>query len=111
MCIRDRVYVAHEEKVKHVAIRGQLATVVEPNVSIFNPQLLFLELVLLATFAGFGYFVYEFWGKQYFKGTAPVAAKVKRAASPSSATASGKAYDESWIPEAHLKQKKTKKAA
>ncbi|KAK6457253.1 increased recombination centers protein 22 [Scheffersomyces xylosifermentans] len=110
--IVPQLFVAHEDKVKHVAIRSQLATIVDAPVSIFNPQLLFLELILLASAAGLGYFVYQTWGKQYFQGTAPVASSKLRAVSPSSegSATGGKAYDESWIPEGHLKQKKQKKA-
>jgi len=110
--IVPQLFVAHEEKVKHVAIRGQLATITDAPVSIFNPQLLFLELVLLVSGAGLAYFVYQIWGKQYFQGTAPIAPSKLRALSPSSegTATGGKTYDESWIPEGHLKQKKGKKA-
>ena len=70
---------------------------------------------MLITFAGLIYVGYEIWGKQYFKGVAPVKAKKVSAAKASSPVATGPStisatgYDTNWIPESHLKQKKTKK--
>ena len=81
----------------------------------FRSKIDLLELVLLITFAGLIYVGYEIWGKQYFKGVAPVKAKKVSAAKASSPVASGPSttsatgYDTNWIPESHLKQKKTKK--
>lgn len=108
------LYVAVGDELKMIQVRGQLSTVSDEPISFFNPQLLFLEAVLLATFAAFGYVAYNIWGKKYLQGASPIpkASKkpAKKASSPSEATATGKSYDSSWIPETHLKHKKTKKA-
>ena len=109
------VFIAQDSLIKVIPCRGQLATIVDAAVSFFDPRLIFLELVLLITFAGLIYVGYEIWGKQYFKGVAPVKAKKVSAAKASSPVASGPSttsdtgYDTNWIPESHLKQKKTKK--
>ncbi|KAL6449885.1 IRC22 Increased recombination centers protein 22 [Candida maltosa Xu316] len=105
------VFVAHDEVIKVIPCRGQLATIVDAAISFFDPRLIFLELVLLATFGGLLFAGYQIWGKSYIQGTAPVV-KAKKGSSPapsSSGASTGAGYDASWIPEAHLKQKKTKK--
>ncbi|KAK6205144.1 uncharacterized protein RJT21DRAFT_137562 [Scheffersomyces amazonensis] len=108
--INPQLYVAIDEQVRLIPIRGQVVTVTDFPISFFNPQLLFLELILIASFGGLIYFGYESYGKQYFAGTSPVAAaKIKKASSPSISTGAAK-LDESWLPESHLKQKKAKKA-
>ncbi|KAF6063921.1 Increased recombination centers protein 22-2 domain protein [Candida albicans] len=66
------VFIAQDSLIKVIPCRGQLATIVDAAVSFFDPRLIFLELVLLITFAGLIYVGYEIWGKQYFKGVAPV---------------------------------------
>ena len=107
------VFVAHDDLIKVIPCRGQLASIVDAAVSFFDPRLIFLELVLLATFGGIAYFVYEIWGKQYLRGTAPVKVPVKKSGSPvavkeASPVGSASGFDESWIPEAHLKKNKKK---
>lgn len=113
-----QVFFAHDELIKVIPCRGQLATVADKSISFFDPRLIFLELVLLASFAGIAYLAYQIWGKKYIQGTAPV--KVKKttavtsvpAGAGVSTTATGASgYDVNWIPEGHLKQKKTKKVA
>lgn len=112
-----QVFIVQGDLVKLLPCRGQLASVLDKAISFFDPRLIFLELVLLATFGGLVYLAYQIWGKNYIKGTAPV--KVKKSAkspSPDAASASagsstGAGYDVNWIPEGHLKQKKTKKVA
>lgn len=107
------VFVAHDDLIKVIPCRGQLATVVDGVISFFDPRLIFLELILLVTFGGVVYFIYEIWGKQYIKGTAPVKVPVKKSGTPvgikeTSPSASVSGFDESWIPEAHLKKNKKK---
>ncbi|RCK67596.1 Increased recombination centers protein 22-2 [Candida viswanathii] len=108
------VFVAHDDLIKVIPCRGQLTTVVDAVVSFFDPRLIFLELVLLVTFGGVVYFIYEIWGKQYLNGIAPVkAGAVRKSASPvdkkeASPSGSASGFDESWIPEAHLKKNKKK---
>ncbi|EER35196.1 conserved hypothetical protein [Candida tropicalis MYA-3404] len=105
------VFVAHDDLIKVIPCRGQLTSVVDATISFFDPRLILLELVLLVTFGAAAYFIYEIWGKQYLKGTAPVKVPARKSGSTvskkgASATASG--FDESWIPEAHLKKNKKK---
>ncbi|KAL7274059.1 Increased recombination centers protein 22 [Rhizina undulata] len=80
--------------------------IVEPELSILDPQILFLYLVLAAVFGGAGYLVYNTW-------IAPVVPKSRRtpktdtvriAGASTPAMASGSTYDESWIPEHHIKK-------
>lgn len=112
-----QVFIVQGDLVKLLPCRGQLASVLDKAISFFDPRLIFLELVLLATFGGLVYLAYQIWGKNYIKGTAPV--KVKKsvkspspvAASASAGSSTGAGYDVNWIPEGHLKQKKTKKVA
>lgn len=102
-----QLFIAFDNDLKLVQARGQRIEVKDVPISIFDPQLLFLEAILLATFTGLGYVAYNIWGKRYFEGTAMVN-KPKRGASPPAATA--KSVDSDWLPEGHLRQKKTKKA-
>ncbi|EGW32823.1 uncharacterized protein SPAPADRAFT_60166 [Spathaspora passalidarum NRRL Y-27907] len=115
-----QIFLAHENQVKVLTVRGQLLTIDDAPISIFDPRLILLELVLLASLGGLAYLGYDIWGKQYFQGVVPVkaaAATPRKGASPSSegssrsGTPSGSSYDVNWIPEGHLKQKKTKKTA
>lgn len=108
--LTPQIFVAVEEELKFIQARGQLASVSDVPISFFNPQLLFLEAVLLATIGGILYVVYDIWGKKYIAGTAPITKPVKKASSPSPAPSTGKSYNAEWIPEGHLKQKKSKKA-
>lgn len=109
------IFFAEGEVIKALPVRGQLVTVAERPISLFDPRLILVELILVASAVGVLYIGYELWGKNYIRGTAPVVAP-KKAASPSSgvssgrATPSGSSYDVNWIPEGHLKQTKTKKA-
>ncbi|KAL1921618.1 uncharacterized protein VTP21DRAFT_11334 [Calcarisporiella thermophila] len=82
-------------------------TVVDPEHSIFDLQLISIYLILAATAVGIGYLVKE----AFFPAT--VASKKKKPVQPAPATTStdsseGSAvYDESWIPEHHLKARQT----
>ncbi|KAK6461141.1 increased recombination centers protein 22 [Scheffersomyces coipomensis] len=110
--INPQLFVAIDEQVILIPIRGQFATISDLPISFFNPQLLFLELVLIASFGGLLYFLYEAYGKQYINGTGPIALKAAKkaaAAAPSSGAGTSTALDDSWLPD-HLKQKKAKKA-
>ncbi|CDK26476.1 unnamed protein product [Kuraishia capsulata CBS 1993] len=105
------IYVFHQEKFMQLGARNQLVTVSDPKISVFNPQLIFLEIVLVASLAGIAYVIYSIFGKQYFESVTP---KKSASAQPSAAVASGsKKLDESWIPQHHLRSasKKVKKTA
>lgn len=101
-----QLFIAYDNDLKLVKARGQRTEVKDVPVSIFDPQLLFLEAVLLATFGGLAYIAYNIWGVQYFKGTAPGPKPKRGAAAPASAATT----DSNWLPEGHTRQKKTKKA-
>ncbi|KAL2753894.1 hypothetical protein ACRALDRAFT_1075855 [Sodiomyces alcalophilus JCM 7366] len=88
------------------------AAIVEAPISIFDPQIIFLYLFLSAFFAGTSYFVYKTWlealfpqakrGKSGKKVKQVVTAPAADSDAIAGATGSGKAYDESWIPEHHI---------
>lgn len=104
------LYITHGEEFMTVSPRPQWTTVADAPISFFNPQLLFLELVLVLTFGGIGYVLYDLFGKKYFKGTATGPSKKVSASSGASTAApsDGKSYDASWIPQGHIKQTKKK---
>jgi hypothetical protein len=101
---------------------NETVSIVEPETSLLDPQIIFLYLVLLAAFAGTSYFIYKTWISTLFpqrkrggKGgeRAKTSSRGSKKVDPSdqvavvgadgSAVTSGaKAYDESWIPEHHL---------
>lgn len=113
---------------------NETVSVVEPATSIFDPQIIFLYLFLLAAFAGTLYFVYKTWIEALFpqtkrggkggerakrssagtKKAVPVDEQVSVIGADGPAVATGaeapKAYDESWIPEHHLKKPAAKRA-
>lgn len=112
--------------VYQVQAYNETVTVVEPATSIFDPQIIFLYLFILAAFTGTLYFVYQTWIEPLFpqtkrggkggerarrstagtKKAAPVEEQISvvGADGPAVTTSAlaGKAYDESWIPEHHL---------
>lgn len=95
------IYVVYQSKLMLLGSRNQIVTVSDAEISIFNPQLLFLELVLLSTLGGLAYFAYIIFGKKYIQGTAPV---TKRKVSPppkavKSKSTGSKGYDENWLPD------------
>lgn len=110
--LTPQLFLVIDGDIKMVPVRPQLLLIVDEPISFFNPQLIFLELVLLATFAVAGYVAYDLWGRNYLYGpvTKKLTKKQPRAASPTGTT-SGAAYDASWLPEGHLPKKKTKKVA
>lgn len=100
--LAPQVYVAFNNELKVIQARGQLAVLKEVPISIFNPQLLFLEALLLALIGGAGYFVYTSYLQTYFKGTAPI-----KTGKSSARQTTG--FDPSWVPSHHqVTQRKTK---
>jgi len=101
---------------------NETVSIVEAPTSIFDPQIIFLYLVLLGAFAGTCYFIYITWittlfpqkkrggkggerAKRSSQGTKKVdpADQVSVIGADGPAVTSGsKAYDESWIPAHHL---------
>ncbi|KAK9434234.1 hypothetical protein V1505DRAFT_359584 [Lipomyces doorenjongii] len=91
-------------------------TTQDPPLSFFDPQMIFLYLILSGIFGVGGYYVYNTYVKSYFapKNTSgKKRAKAVTPVTPSSTTAettgsAAKGYDESWIPEHHLRSKNPK---
>ncbi|KAH7049383.1 hypothetical protein B0J12DRAFT_786064 [Macrophomina phaseolina] len=101
---------------------NETVSIVEAPTSIFDPQILFLYLVLASVFAGTCYFIYNTWITTLFpqkKGRgkggerAKASSKGTKAVDPAdqvavvgadgpAVTSGAKAYDESWIPASHL---------
>ncbi|KAI9736591.1 MAG: hypothetical protein M1835_003321, partial [Candelina submexicana] len=101
---------------------NETVTIVEPETSIFDPQILFLYLFLLAAFGGVIYFIYNTWiatlfpqkrragkGGERAKRSSGQSKKVDPAdqisvlgADGPAVTSGAKAYDESWIPTHHI---------
>ncbi|CAG8600167.1 9831_t:CDS:2 [Gigaspora margarita] len=87
------------QQFRGVGFNGTI-TVVDPEHSIFDLQLLFLYVFLFGIIAAIGYVIY-----QAFLGGAKAKKGKKRAAvKPEDlATATSSSYDQNWIPDSHLK--------
>lgn len=100
---------------------NETVSVVEPETSLLDPQIIFLYLFLLAAFLGTSYFIYNTWISTLFpqkrrggKGgeRAKTSSRGSKKVDPSDqisvvgadgpAVTSSKLYDESWIPEHHI---------
>lgn len=108
------LYIVKDSSLALLGAKTQLAIVAEPPISLFSPQLLFLEFLLVSTIGVGVYFVYITYGAAYLN----TAAKTGAPASKTSAerpqittTASGrKVVDESWLPDNHVKKVNKRKA-
>ncbi|RMZ85618.1 hypothetical protein DV737_g547, partial [Chaetothyriales sp. CBS 132003] len=92
--------------------------VVEPDTSIFDPQIIFLYLFLLACVVGVGYFFYNIWIVPYLpnkkkSGSSRRAAPAKQPVTPgrptsdsegAATTTGSKTYNEEWIPSHHTQR-------
>lgn len=105
------IYAVYNSSMMLLGSRSQLISVEDPSISIFNPQLLLLELILLATLGGALYAAYELFGKQYLRKNQPIKVATIKKLVPADQTSSSKSsgYDESWLPKQHLKAKKLKR--
>ncbi|KAF2272654.1 uncharacterized protein EI97DRAFT_436740 [Westerdykella ornata] len=112
-----------------VSIYNETVSVVEAPTSIFDPQIIFLYLVLAGVFAGTVYFIYNTWITTLFpqtKGRGKGGERAKRSSGGSkkvdpadqvsvvgadgpAVTSGAKAYDESWIPASHLQRPEAKR--
>ncbi|CAF9914351.1 MAG: hypothetical protein GOMPHAMPRED_008138 [Gomphillus americanus] len=104
--------------------------IVEPDASLFDPQLIFLYLMLLSLFSGSCYFIYNTWISTFFpqkrrggkggeraKKSSGGSKKVDPAdqvavvgADGPAVTSGARAYDESWIPQHHLQRPESKRS-
>jgi len=106
-----------------VSAYNETVSIVEAPTSIFDPQILFLYLVLLGVFAGTVYFIYNTWITTFFpqkKRGGKGGERAKRSSGGSKkvdpteqvavvgadgpAVTSAKGYDASWIPAQHLQR-------
>jgi len=101
---------------------NETVSIVEPDTSIFDPQIIFLYLFILACIGGVVYFFYTIWIAPYFpqkrtrgggervkrgaakKGAADEGIPVPGADGPAVTTTGAKAYNEDWIPAQHLQR-------
>lgn len=101
---------------------NETVSIVEPDASIFDPQIIFLYFFLLAAFCGTCYFIYSTWITTFFpqkKRGGKGGERAKRSSGRSTkvdpadqvsvigadgpaVTSGAKAYDESWIPAGHI---------
>ncbi|KAF4965867.1 hypothetical protein FSARC_6387 [Fusarium sarcochroum] len=104
----------HAGTIHEIKFHDDRASIVEAPTSFLDPQIIFLYLFLSAAFAGTLYFVYKTWIEALFpqakrprttkkaKKTVDVAEPLSGSEATPVATASGKDYDESWIPDHHI---------
>ncbi|KAL8778366.1 MAG: hypothetical protein Q9213_007454, partial [Squamulea squamosa] len=103
---------------------NETVAIVEPDTSIFDPQIIFLYLFLAAIFGGTCYFIYNTWISTLFpqqRRGGKDASRARKSTSGSKSvnpgdqvsvagadgpavTSGAKAYDESWIPAGHLQR-------
>ncbi|KAF1970994.1 hypothetical protein BU23DRAFT_510666 [Bimuria novae-zelandiae CBS 107.79] len=108
---------------------NETVTIVEAPTSIFDPQIIFLYIVLLGAFGGTVYFIYNTWittlfpqqkrggkGGERAKKSSEGSKKVDPTkqvavvgADGPAVTSGAKAYDESWIPAQHLQRPEAKR--
>lgn len=96
-----------------VSAFNQTVSVVDPPVSVFDPQMVFLYLLLASGCAGALYAVYGKWMESVTPKRERRAGRVKSQVvrETVTTTSTGNAvFDESWIPEHHLKKQGGKKA-
>ncbi|KAE8140603.1 hypothetical protein BDV38DRAFT_239989 [Aspergillus pseudotamarii] len=97
-------------------------SVVEPETSFFDPQILFLYFFLLACFSGVVYFFYTVWvapyfpqkrksgkGAEYSKKTSVAAKKAETVEPSSPAVSSATTYNADWIPAHHINRPEARK--
>jgi len=112
-----------------VPVYNETVSVVEAATSFFDPQIIFLYLVVLSVFGGISYFVYNTWITTFFpqkKGRGKGGERAKKSSLGSkkvdpadqvavvgadgpAVTSGAKAYDESWIPASHLQRPEAKR--
>ncbi|KAL5381133.1 hypothetical protein DPSP01_007387 [Paraphaeosphaeria sporulosa] len=113
-----------------ISAYNETVSIVEAPTSIFDPQIIFLYLVLLGAFAGTVYFIYNTWittlfpqqkrggkGGERAKKSSGGSKKVDPseqvavvgADGPAVAATGSKTYDASWIPAQHLQRPEAKR--
>ncbi|OAL46626.1 hypothetical protein IQ07DRAFT_590732 [Pyrenochaeta sp. DS3sAY3a] len=111
-----------------VSVYNETVSIVEAPTSFFDPQIIFLYLVLLGAFGGTVYFIYNTWITTFFpqkKGRGKGGERAKKSSTGAKkvdpaeqvavvgadgpAVTSGAKYDEAWIPAAHLQRPEAKR--
>lgn len=101
----------NDKELTRVTAYNQTVNIVEPAQSWFDPQVIFMYLIVGAALIGGAYAVFQ----SYF--VSPQQKKKRRggkravASTPSESAASGadaKPYDDAWIPQEHLKKRGAK---
>lgn len=93
-----QLFVAVEDELRLIPLRGQLSIVSDESISFFNPQLLFLEAILIASVGFLAYVIYEIWGKRYLgiASSTPITKK--------KVVGEKKSVDSSWLPKEYKKK-------
>lgn len=113
------VYIVYQDQFMLLGSTNKLVNVIEPTISFFNPQLILAELILIASFAGIGYLLYNLFAAKYLAGILPesllpVDKKKKKVSKPLKSEIKEQSTQtniESWLPESHknLTKKQKKK--
>ncbi|ONH67967.1 Increased recombination centers protein 22 [Cyberlindnera fabianii] len=108
------LYVVKGSTLAMLGANSTLTIVADKPVSLFAPELIVLELLLVLTLAVGGYFFYNNFGAQYLKTTGLTASaqksSTKQTTSSAASTSGSKAtVDDSWLPD-HIKKTNKKKA-
>lgn len=89
------VYVSFRDQLKEIKVGTQLIAVSDIPVSFFDPQFIFLVLIMSIAFGTIGYYIYSSYFQKYFRKTAPLA-------SISNTTGTGSGLDPSWVPKNYV---------
>lgn len=94
------VFFADEDGKKFRGIGyNETVTVTNPDVSIFDLQLIFMYLILIGFFGGIGYLIFQ----TFFGGVKTKKGKKRIIKTEDNTSESSDKIDESWLPEQHLK--------
>ncbi|KAH3682692.1 hypothetical protein WICPIJ_006355 [Wickerhamomyces pijperi] len=102
------LYILRDTSLALIGTKTTLAIVTDRPISLFNPQLLVLELLFLAFIGAAGYFGYEYFTKASTAAPKLSKKQAKLNASASAAKSTGTVNSE-WLPD-NLKKTKQRKA-
>ncbi|KAF8474017.1 hypothetical protein BDZ91DRAFT_691192 [Kalaharituber pfeilii] len=103
-----------EQRLVTATAFNSTVSIVEQPMSIFDPQLLFLYLILLSGIGGAVYWAYNYWldtvNPKRRRGPRPAPREHAESPIATATGVEGKKFDESWIPEHHIKRASSPKA-